>query len=226
MSDPALPQDLLSEIRELKRRLTALERSPQLISSSIKGGTLRVYNDSGVEFFTVGDVLIDGDTVTATGITMEDPSTGTPLFRISEDRGMTLPAIAYGWKEPNYSNSTTSTSWTNIWEARVENLHGDALRSDFVVNLTSGITTAEVKVVITSGPVETDAVEIDYATQAQWTFALRWDHGKNLGTGPFVVQLQARITAGSGTISVFQPYNLAIQDGYVLSATSGGLTAS
>jgi hypothetical protein len=225
MNDPATPQTLASEFADLKRRLSALERSPQLKSSSIKGGKLKVYDSSGNSIMEAGEIGIDGDTTTSAGMTITTPG-GHDVFRVSADRGLTLPALTYPWRDdPNTSTAITSASWTTVFESRVEGLSGDALRSDWVVTLDSGVS-ADVRVMITAGSVVTDTVSIAYATSSSWTFALAWLHGKNLGSGPFIVRIDAKRTAGAANVNVYRPYHLSIQDGYTIGATSGGLTAS
>lgn len=225
MTDPALPQTLLTEISDLKRRLAALERSPQLKSSSIKGGTLRVLDASGNPILEAGEINIDGGTATSDGLRISTPG-GEPVLQVSANRGLTLPAVVYPWRtDPNSYTAITSASWTTVYESRIENLHGDALRSDWVVTLDSGVS-ADVRVLITNGSIVTDTVSVAFATASSWTFALRWLHGRTLGTGPFVVRIDAKRTAGSANVNVYRPFHVAIQDGYTISATSGGLTAS
>jgi hypothetical protein len=225
MTDPALPQTLLTEITDLKRRLAALERSPQLKSSSIKGGTLRVLDASGNPILEAGEISIDGGTVTSDGLRISTPG-GEPVLQVSANRGLTLPAVVYPWRDsPNQATAITSAAWTTVYESRIESLHGDSLRSDWSVTLDSGVS-ADIRVQITTGPVNTDTVAIAFATAATWTFALRWLHGLGMGSGPYVVRIEARRTAGAANVNVFEPYHIAIQDGYDISATSGGLTAS
>ena len=225
MTDPALPQSLITELSDLKRRLAALERSPQLKSSSIKGGTLKVLDSSWNSILEAGEIGVDGDTTTSAGLTITTPG-GEDVFRVTADRGLTLPSLVAPWIDaPLTSTAVTSASWTTVYESRIENLSGDALRSDWQVTLDSGVS-ADVRVMITSGSVVTDTVSIAYATASSWTFALAWLHCKGLGTGPYIVRVDVKRTAGAANVNVFRPYHLAIQDGYTLSATSGGLTAS
>lgn len=49
MSDLVLPADLGAEIRDLKRRLTNLERSPRLTSAAVRDGAIRILNASDEE---------------------------------------------------------------------------------------------------------------------------------------------------------------------------------
>lgn len=54
MAGQQLPDDLLAWLRDLDRRLVALERSPQLTSASIKDGALTIYNAAGLPVLVLG----------------------------------------------------------------------------------------------------------------------------------------------------------------------------
>lgn len=54
MAGQQLPDDLFAWLRDLDRRLVALERSPQLTSASIKDGALTIYNSAGQPIVVLG----------------------------------------------------------------------------------------------------------------------------------------------------------------------------
>lgn len=54
MSEPLLLQSFIDQIAEHERRLAALERAPQLGSSSIKEGTLSIVDSAGVTRVSIG----------------------------------------------------------------------------------------------------------------------------------------------------------------------------
>ena len=74
MADPAVPQSMATEFAEMKRRISSLERSAQLKSSSIKGGALRVLDANGNEIFTAGEFTVGGDDETGVRVQAIDGS--------------------------------------------------------------------------------------------------------------------------------------------------------
>ena len=223
MTDPALPQSLITEIGDLKRRLDNLERSPQLLSSSITGGALRVLDSSGNEIAVLGDFTAgEGD---ATGIRIQN-SAGADILFISEVSGFGIPRRAVPWRPAIVADfeSTTSASFVDAWDSQLGVVDANGLKTQFVVTLNAA-DTAEVKIVL--GAANTDTVSLLGSTATQWTVDLKWNHGITLGGGPILFRLQVRRSAGSGgNVNVHRPHPLEVVNSNSISATSGGLTAA
>lgn len=78
MPDPALPASLAAELAELRRRLDAVERSPRLPNSSIRGGALTILNEDGTDVVVkVGD-FTGPDGASDTGLYFPDDAWGSP----------------------------------------------------------------------------------------------------------------------------------------------------
>lgn len=73
MAGQQLPDDLFAWLRDLERRLVALERSPQLTQTSIKDGALSILDASGVTRVKVGR---DGSSY---GVKVYDSSGANPV---------------------------------------------------------------------------------------------------------------------------------------------------
>ena len=224
MSDPALPQDLHTHIRALERRIAALERSPQLVSSSIKGGAIRVLDSSGNEIGVIGQFDGSGET-DAVGMRIQD-STGADLLFVTEASGFGIPVRGVPWREnPAVFQSTTSGTFTTLWSAFLPVVEANAVRATCVVTLDAA-DEAEVKVYV-DGSTETDTVTLSGATATQWTVTLNWEHGLTRGVGPYTFQLQVRRSSGTtAAVNVYEPTVFEERNSNSVSATSGGLTAS
>lgn len=86
MPDPAVPESLMTRISDLERRLRALERSPQLTSSSIRDGTLSILDGDGTTTVEVGDS-------TVLGMTVRNPDTGIESLTAGYDPSTTGSAV-------------------------------------------------------------------------------------------------------------------------------------
>jgi len=232
MIDKALPSSLATEFAELKRRLSALERSPQLKSSSIKGGTFTVYDSAGNIVGQLGQIL-DPSTGLAyspdrgAGIQFTDPSSGKVVFEASELMGTGLPRQSYPWKQmiTEETQSTTSGSFVETYKARIGLLGTDVLRADWTMTVNAA-DSAEVKV--TAGGATSDTVTLLGATKTSWDLALNWSHGEALGGGPFDVRIYVRRSAGTtASVVTYEPLGLeAAGTAHSVGHTSGGLVAS
>jgi len=220
MTDPALPQTLGTEIADLKRRLAALERSPQLKSASIKGGALRVLDSSDNEIFIAGE--FDGG---ATGVRVQ-ATDGSAIMYVSDTAGFGIPRRALPWRPAivQDSQSTTSATFVTAWDARWGVADADGLKTNFVVTLNAA---DEAEIKCSMGADETDTVTLVGSTQTQWAIDLNWDHGKSLNSGSHLFLVEVRRSSGTGgNVNVWRPHPLEATNAGSISATAGGLVAS
>ncbi len=101
MGNPILPDDLLTQIADLERRIRILESTSRLALSSIKEGALQVLDSNGVVRVKIGK---DGTDY------------GVKVFDAAGANAVQLATLAFG---PNYDQvdpeeSTTSTSFTDL----------------------------------------------------------------------------------------------------------------
>jgi hypothetical protein len=101
MAQPVLIDTLLSQMKDLERRLVALERSPQLTKSSIKEGALEVVDAAGVVRVRIGK---DG------------ADYGVKVYDAAGLNAVSLATLAFGqgYAEVLPEESTTSTSFTDL----------------------------------------------------------------------------------------------------------------
>lgn len=101
MSDPILSDSLLSRLADYERRLVALERSPQLIVSSIKDGALEVRDSSNIIRVRVGKN--DGDF-------------DVTVFDATGANGVRLSTLAFGIQAASVAafESTSSSSYVDL----------------------------------------------------------------------------------------------------------------
>ena len=116
MIDPALPTGLEDIVADLQRRLTSLERSPQLISSSVNGGVLRVLDDSGNKVFEAGKLSAG-----VYGVRISDAAGATIFYATGDGQGLGTPRRATPWRKQIASDyeSTTSATFVTAWDSRV-----------------------------------------------------------------------------------------------------------
>jgi len=246
MHDPALPHELGDEIRELKRRLAALERSPQVLNAAIEGGALRILDASGNEIVSLGEyatgyhglrvmdtsgneILVVGEYLGASadevGLRVRNAA-GYSVAKFADGKGVGIPQRSHPWRlgPAGALFSTTSASFVKVYDARIWALDADAMQSSLLVTLNAA-DTAELYVKI-EGSTQTDTVSMPGSTRTQWTVDLKWDHAHTLGAGPFNIGVYARRSAGStADINVYEPRGLALCDVETITATTGGLVA-
>jgi len=246
MLDPALPHSLEDEIISLKRRLAALERSPQLLSSSIEGGALRILDESGNEIVSLGEyaagyhgirvkdtsgneIVVAGEfagaTVDELGFRVRNAA-GYSVAKFADGKGVGIPQRSHPWRLGPAGTlfSTSSASFVKVYDARIWALDADAMQSSLIVTLNAA-DTAELYIKI-EGSTQTDTVSMPGSTRTQWTVDLKWDHAHTLGAGPFNIGVYARRSAGStADINVYEPRGLALCDVEAVTATTGGLVA-
>lgn len=200
MTDPIHRPDLGREVAELKRRLDALERSPKLTDARVTG-YLRVVDDTEQERARIGRnaegtdfelSLMDADGVElfrtdATGLSR--PQASVPMFR-------TTDVLA----------TTTSGSWTDLWELRFQSLWSEGLGVGMAITVSVG-TTAEVRIGISNVPLWSNALAL--SASANLTAEVLWLHSRDLGqVSPLtssLLKVQGRVTSGAGAVNVQAP---------------------
>lgn len=101
MAGQQFPDDLFAQLRDLERRLVALERSPQLTQASIKDGALTVFDAAGIARVKIGK---DGTDY------------GVKIYDAAGVNAVSLATLAFGqnYAEVVPEESTTSTSYVDL----------------------------------------------------------------------------------------------------------------
>ena len=110
----------------------------------------------------------------------------------------------------------TSSSFVTLWEARVELVShkGCKVRVPWAID---AATDGEIRITALNN--ETDELEVEGAANGENLF--NWLHGAELGSGPIMFRIQARVTSGAGEIHVYEPTGLHLID--PTQCTTGGL---
>lgn len=201
MAGEVLPPDLAAILREHERRIANLERAPRLTNSSVTG-QLHVYDDAGELVAELGNLDGSGEW----GIRVRETETGfgRSVLRVS-GRGIVRPWLNSEWVNPADTVSVTSGSFVDAFTSTIELLWTEAIVFRFPANIAVG-TTAEFRVVASTYTSGTKSVA---GLGGIVSHEFRGLHGLTLGTGPISFSLQARRSAGAGSVAVGPPSNLA-----------------
>jgi len=237
MADPTVPQTLADRLATVERRLAALERSPQLTSSSIKGGTLRVLRAAGTPVAalgedstnTVGTVLYDssGNVIAAFGqvpaLTGADGvqlgTTADPTFLWNTTDGQLRPHQISVFAPSQGAQVITSGTFVLAHDCWFEKPQTKYLHVRFAVGIDAGVT-GEFRMVHVSGSTS-NTLTLSSVPGAVFTVELAWAPTSLAINTAAKFRLEARRTAGAGNVNVYNPYGAELGD-FRSTATSGG----
>ena len=193
--------DPIEKIKELERRLEALERSPQMQNAVLVDGGVTLYNDT--ESF-VGRFGKQEEYGSQYGIRVHDPVQVQSPLVVLENDGMVRPWIGLAMYQPATATAVTSTSWTTVWTTVIELLTA----RDFLVRSQLAIAAdTEVSMRLNlSGVLSTATVFAGgpFGVTSEWE--MRWAHGININGGPVTLSVESKLTVGAaGTVSVYPP---------------------
>lgn len=201
MLDPAMPDPTgAAELRDLRRRIEALERANKLLASSIVGGSLIVKDDDAVEIVRLGRLVSGFDGLRVQTAALE------PVLEADQERGTVVPWLMSPWYgSTGWSLITTSATMQTLWETATELLFSYSVLFRVRVKCAAA-TTGEIQIVHaqTSTVMGGTTKAIPAASDAFYEF--RYIHGISMNSGPHTFQLQARRTSGAGNVEVYNPY--------------------
>lgn len=233
MNDPALPASLAAEVRELRRRLAALERAARMPHTSMRGGSFRLLReDTGGVLFQFG-ATVDGNSTPVYGVAGYDADGVTVSAWNQATRGRVYPNEQAQWIQPALVTVAT-TAWTKVAGVRLFGLDNDALLADAPV-ITDPATTAEVRIFDEFTGAATAAVTVPANANGRayfrWRhpFTVGWGDPLDAGTVGFSAFLawQVRRTTGTGNVYAYPPEGLLVtSSSYITPApqTNGGGT--
>lgn len=237
--DPTIPDPTgAAAIRELERRIEALERSNKLVSSTIvsstiQGGTLRILDGDGAEVMVAGrydgDYFVgtagptDGIRVKAPHLIDEWPGTPPPGFvptvlEVNNADGWCWPRLYSSWRpEWNFVGGTvpsakhvTPTDWFGYFSSYVPGVPSRGIRANLYF-AGSASTTWEIRLYGAYADSSEPAATTPYAASDALGHAIEiyWEPSTlHPGVGGWRVWIQMRRTAGTGTATLYWPDQL------------------
>ena|SRR5215207_2403631 len=196
MDDPRVPPSLGAMIRELERRIRALEMQQRTRATAIKGGTLKVLSGDDDVVAEIG--RLEGVT---DGLSVFDTDTGTGMFHVSGVLGWATPYLGSSFRAPTEQQVITSGTFVTAYETRFEQNHSLHVRFTCGV-VTDGSTAGEVRVRI-NGVTIGNTLVVAASHSAFHEFAA--PTGGILFAGPYTLTVEGRRTSGAGSFSVFRP---------------------
>jgi hypothetical protein len=205
MSQPILPAgaDFLRKFRDLERRLEALERGERMPYTSQRGGTFELLDDQGRPVFYFGTYTRGAGTGYGVLAEVPDgagPGTAPSVFEVDDD-GLEAPFLELMVGLPNQFVAVTGGAFATIWEGAAGLTVARAVQVSYNVGVDAA-TTGEVRVV--AGSRTSSAVNCPGGAFTQGVFNLLLPDN-SIGSGPLIVNLQARRTAGAGNVNVYRP---------------------
>lgn len=221
MADPALPASLAAELADLRRRLDAVERSPRLPNSSIRGGALTILDDAGDIVAQVGD-FVGPDGAPDTGLHFPNDRVG-----MSQEHGLFRPRLQVEARTLNVTQNTTSGTFSTLWQFVTRSM-ASGVEVTFAC-ATDAATSAELRleVIRSGGGTSYSAVKTvpasNPSTYFTWLLDLRAITNPVTIGQPLFLNVQARRTGGAGTVYVFQPPPMVFGHAVEIGATGSGV---
>lgn len=237
MPDPTVPAVLADVIKELKRRVRALENAQRLVASAIQGGRMRVLQSDETPVIAIGQLdsgllgteIFDdsGDVIARFGQVdsgvrdgLEMFAAGTRIFR-ADDRGMISPGVhipmaptvtTYSVSVPN-----TGAGYTVCYQGRIIRPRHKYMK--LVVSATGGVGTGGFIRARTSTGQTSAALTVP--SGGGITASLYWELTYTTGTPEVVLWLECRNPSGPNNIEVGWP-DVNFED-HTATATTGGV---
>lgn len=211
-TDPTLPADLAAEVKELKRRLDNLERSPRLPFSSTRGGAFIFQDTSGNVRRAMGNVTLDGSIggiTAAYGDFLYGDGGAIIIMAREGDRGVVYPDLDIPLHSPASVNVTSGTFQT-LWESYTNFPAHEVIHIEMAVQSDAG-TTGEIRLIENASNQVTSVASIPAAYNGVVGF--EWLHPAPTGlydprvrpAANMALGVQVRRTAGAGNVIAFPP---------------------
>lgn len=214
MPDPTTPRDgrFGEWMREMERRISALERSARLPFSSTKGGAFEFLDDANTDRFALGNVDFAATVDTTPlaggyGTFIFDEHGAMVLGQQDGHRGLLYPSIPFPMHD-SAAKTTNSATFISLYEGRDQGPVSDVLKVSGAVQ-TDADTTAQIR--LNTGTSATSVLSLPAGTNGAYAF--EWLHPSTTGIGDprsgredhLFVFLEARVTGGTGIVRVFPP---------------------
>jgi hypothetical protein len=209
---PTDPTDLAAHLRDLERRIDDLERAPRLTNASIT-------DDNDVERIEFG-ALDDNEPPTDFGLVIRNAD-GVAVLYASAD-GVMRPYQT--WQASQWAESIPVTSGTfgPTWALSNPYSTADALQVSVAIGADAATTgEARLSANISGSPVTaTLTIPAGTLNYYEWKWA---PVGLVAGTGPIIVTLDVRRTAGAGTVHAYCPIQAFSAVAADIGATATGI---
>ena len=209
MADEKLfPDDLILQLRQIERRLRALESA-----NPLQGGSFTTSTDER-PIVAMGD--LSTVSLAGNGIVSWSADRVRAMLYVTDLHGFGVPWLSHPWVEANAGVTVTSGTFTPVYSSTCEVLWSTQVMFRVAV-VTDGATTGELQVTAVGGPLGVvKAIPAGTGT----FFEFRMIHGIPIGGGPVVFGIEARRTSGAGVMKVFEPGPLNI--GVAMAPVAGG----
>lgn len=203
-----MPDDLVSEIRELRRRLDDLERGR--ISTNFEQRTIQwVSPVSGSPILTVGQT---NPPAANRGIFVGTHDGGT-IFETDEQVGITGKAVTLApWRDVTARTAVTSGGYTELYEtSTLTGWNAGQITFEVDIEVPSG-STLGVAAYLEEPPAAAGILGSAHTVAGPYTGTLTftWPSLDPGSSGPAVLTLRAARTAGAGTCYVSEPRPVAV----------------
>lgn len=225
MSDPTIPSSLVGELREIRRRLDALERSPQIPFSSTRGGAFTFRDDDdGLPRWAMGNVDLEGGLDSSQsavyGVLGFDDAGAITYAQQQGTRGRIYPAQPFPMHLDSTPETITSATFQDLWIGRLNRPALDVLLVQCPV-VTDSATTGQIRLLDLRNNNTTAAFTVPVSTSGFVRFA--WVHPATIGMNDpvtpghpnLVVRVQARRASGAGLFAVFPPVEAEVTSSFI-----------
>jgi hypothetical protein len=217
---PSTPEAQLAAWKQdVEERLRVLETAPRATNTSVRNGVWTILDDEGHDLLRLsrfgldlidlnGNLRLRIGQITNTpgdlGIIIAD-EVGRRFW--IDSQGTKDPWYTYPWRNPNAAIEVVETDWTPVWVSHVPLLQHKGVQAYFNW-ATDADVEAEVRLRVLS-PTDssgndpmTDTVELPMGENNIGVF--RWLHGVPVGTMAVEFALDARVTAGTGSLWMYE----------------------
>lgn len=213
--DPAMPPSLAAELRDLRERISKLERLPKLPFSSTKGGSLTLLDEDGNVRWVAGNVTlnnIDGSKAPGYGVFNTDAQGEFLSGQSSAFRGWLYPIEQLAMHDPT-AKTVTSAGFVDLFETQMDNPSREVVQIEGAINTDAG-TTAQIRLRDGVSGNVTGTITVPAGSNGFYQFY--WLHPATCGLGDKRAQTEGRAptiflilealrVSGSGNVRVFPP---------------------
>jgi hypothetical protein len=213
--DPRLPPDEGDDWRELKRRVSAIERAQRLKTSSIRAGSIQILDADSQPVGRIGELETSVPVDSGLIINVEDAS--GPLdahLLVSGRSGIELPWLAHPWvpvAPGDVPVVIVASGFPSVFHAMPRMVTGPQIDFVVVIGLTGGATGQARVMESKSDGSPAMQVGVDKAiTGSGGAYYFTANVHSAIGDGRTVFTLQVGRTNGVGTVTVAWPYELSM----------------
>lgn len=215
MTTRGTSDDLISRIEALEKALKDLTVAPVFTNASQRGGTFSLYPPTGNTPLEYTGAYADAAGAASYGHSFYDQNGAVIFSSTNAGPGVAGPVDHGNWSFPTQNLTTISAiaAFQTICEVDLAYLVHDVIFSTSALIVSAGAT-AQLRIYDAVTATQQGAT-LTVVGAASGAYALNWQHPYTVGWGDprsrppnGLVQIQARMSAGAGTITVYPPRSL------------------